>query len=128
VKLFGRCQDKNVSDSLCDDTHNIFIALTDTDKLNIYTHFIDDDYYYPYEAYANTSIAMFFGFILLILLLWIGRSCNVEISHSTYIFLCVFTTVYMFILGIVIYEARTTYKQCDDEEDKFISAYLSNKN
>jgi hypothetical protein len=131
-KLYNKhfCKDQNykISEILNSESNNIFLPLKDTDKLNIYTHVIDDDYYYQYEAYANTTIVMFFGFVLLILFLCIGRSCDVVISNSTYTLLLVLTAIYIFILGIVIYEATITLKQCDEEEEKFFLACLSNQN
>jgi hypothetical protein len=125
---FGKNHNEISSKPINCQSKNKFISLKDSDKFYIYTHFVEDDYYYPYEAYANTSIAMSFGLVLLIMLICIGRSCNVLISTSTYIFLLVLTPVYIFILCIMIYEAIITLKDCEDEEDQFNAAYKSNEN
>jgi hypothetical protein len=96
--------------------------ISDEFKLNAYCHFIEDDLYYPYEAFANISVVMFFGLILLILLVSIGKSCNILISNSTFYTLIVIIIIYTILLAITIYEAYETFSAYYDEDDWFVMA------
>ncbi len=101
---------------------NKFIAIKNNDKdMEVYKHFIEDDFWYPYEAYANISIAMFLGLILLgcekfyiftpSLRFWLGAGI---ISCIT--------------LAALSYEAWSTYAQCGDEEKQFSDVYSKKDN
>ncbi|MDE1921645.1 MAG: hypothetical protein KGJ09_04345 [Candidatus Omnitrophica bacterium] len=89
-----------------------FKVLFSQDKsMEMYKHFVEDDFYYPYEAYANISVAMFFGLILLIcvgLRGWVGFWVGLAL-------------LFYIILRSLTYEAICTYKMYHDEEKHFIS-------
>ncbi len=93
-----------------------FMAIKDNKDMEVYKHFIEDDFWYPYEAYANISIAIFLGLILLgcekfpiftpSLRFWLGAGI---ISCIT--------------LAALSYEAWRTYTFCSDEEEQFSDVY-----
>ena len=81
----------------------------DSDKMSVYKHFVEDDLWYPYEAYANISVAMLLGLIFL-------PAVNLPWQ---------FWLVYGIILIPLCLEAWITYQFCCDEEDEFIKVFKS---
>lgn len=98
----------------------IYEVITKTEQMQIYKHFVEDDLWYPYEAYANIAIAMSPGILLLPYGLY-------KLSISTWfnIALCI---VYVVVFCIVIYEARSTLKLCGQVEDALYKNFLGAKN
>ena len=100
-----------------------FKAFCNENKMEIYSHYIEEDYYYPYETYANISIVVGLGVLLLLCLLSYGKSCGVEIKPLTTILLKITIPVFTIITIVMAYEAKTTLEACEDEEDQFSSAF-----
>ncbi len=69
--------------------------------IKAYKHFIEDDLWYPYEAYANITVAMLLGIKFLAGIL------------------SDFWLLYWFVLIVLGIEAVATYKFCNDEEEAF---------
>lgn len=90
-----------------------YTAIMNNDKaMEVYKHFIEDDLWYPYEAYANISGAMIFGLILLLFETWL----RVWFWWGPII-------IFISILGALIYEAMYTFALYHDEEEQFLKAY-----
>jgi len=68
---------------------------------------------------------LWIGVLLLVCLLLYGKSCGVEIKPITMALLKVSIPILTIISLIMVYEAKTTLEACDDEEDQFASALLS---
>ncbi len=98
---------------------DIFAAINTIERMQIYQHFVEDDYWYPYEAYANISIAMLPGLFLLTY-----KLINLGI---TWWIICLFTIVYILILYIMFYEAKCTYECCCDREEQIIKNFSNDK-
>jgi hypothetical protein len=94
------------------DDSDIFCAVNNLEKMSIYQHFIDDDYWYPYETYANISIAMIPGIFLLPYKLY---SSQVAVWFT--FTLCI---LYALVLFIMIYEAIYTLRICSEKERQLI--------
>ncbi len=98
--------------------YNRFTAIKDNMSMEAYKHFIDEEYYYPYEAYANISVVMFFGIFLfaywlLTVLRYEWNSLNFTVPFA----------IYFIILIIMIWEARSTSNEMDEEEEDFVKAF-----
>lgn len=93
-----------------------FEAILDKDKMEIYQSLIMEDYWYPYEAYSNISIAMIPGFILLVYwFIW-----RLEIStYCGWGGFIISVLVYIFVFVAMFLEARYTYKIIKDGEKHF---------
>ena len=111
--------------SINKESEKKFKALGNDNKLEIYSHFVEEDYYYPYETYANISIVLCIGVLLLACLLLYGRSCGVTITPSIAILLKIAIPILAMISFVMVYEAKTTLDACEDEEDQFSSAFSS---
>jgi len=88
--------------------------------MDVYKHFIEDDFWYPYEAYANISIAMFFWLILL--------GCEKLPCTPSIRFWLGARIIFCITLAALSYEAWETYNQCDDEEEQFSDVYSKKDN
>ncbi len=97
---------------------NIFYAVNNIERMQLYTHFVEDDYWYPYEAYANISIAMIPGIFLLPYKLFISN-VNIWVTMTMVI-------LYIFVLFIIVSEARSTYKRCCERERQIIDSWSFN--
>lgn len=93
-----------------------YLAIKNGDKdMGVYKHFIEDDLWYPYEAYANISVAMFLGLILLV--------CVIIPIPLTLKFWFGIGITFSFLLAALSYEAWYTYKYCGVEEEQFCDVF-----
>ena len=97
---------------------NIFYAVNNVEKMQIYQHFVEDDYWYPYEAYANISVAMVPGIFLLPYKLY-----NLHVDTW---FLLTMVISYIFVFYVMTYEAHCTYKRCIEREKQIIDSLSDN--
>ncbi len=103
--------------------YNRFDGIVDDMSMEAYKHFISEEYYYPYEAFANISVVMFFGiylleFWLLCILNYKWKSCNFLLP----------LILYLAIVVIMICEARVTWDQMTHkEEPDFVKAFSNRK-
>ena len=80
--------------------------------MQIYIHFIDDDLWYPYEAYANIGIAMIPGFFLFgTWLIWYLT------PKPHCLFTIIMLIVYAGLTYATLYEAEETKRQLNQAED-----------
>jgi hypothetical protein len=79
--------------------YDLFKFIKNKDQLELYIH-IDEDYWYSYEAYANTALAMAPGILFLPLFLYR--------SGIPILFISIIIFFYILIIYILISEARTT--------------------
>lgn len=93
-----------------------FIAINDTFSMDVYKHFLEDDLWYPYEAYANVGIAMTPGLFLLIH--WLSR-----INNFVGLKFWVPVLAYVLILSVIIAEAWFTYRRFCSDETEFIKIF-----
>lgn len=85
-------------------------------QMQIYMHFVEDDLWYYYEAYANTGIAMVPGFGLLgYWLIWCLR------PH--WIFTLALLAVYLFLLIITFVEVSHTKWEVEETEKSLIKNF-----
>lgn len=113
-----------------DDAENKFKAVSDEHRLNTYLHFLEDDLYYPYEAWANISVVMVPGFFLLLGLLLRGSlsllkvwSWNINFYLSYVWLLVVFLLLYCFIFFTMVFEAKYTLLTNQEHEKKFNAVF-----
>ena len=104
------------------DETNKFDVITNADIMKMYVHFVDDDLYYPYEAWANLSIVMFPGIFLLCY--WLLSIMKLNVVSWGFL-LSIIT--YIVVLIMVIYEAKRTLDETDSEEDDFVKALKAKK-
>ncbi len=108
VDMEGCC--KNYNETLKKnekDANAKYLALNNEDsRIKAYEHFIDDDLWYPYEAYSNIIVAMVFGLILLVM-------------GSLFGFWVGFGIIFFIILGALCFEAQYTYQLCEGESKEF---------
>jgi hypothetical protein len=90
-----------------------FEAISDKDKMEIYQSLIMEDYWYPYEAYSNISIAMIPGLILLIY--WFIWRLAID-TYCGWCGLVISILVYTFVFIAMFVESRYTYKIIKDGE------------
>jgi hypothetical protein len=90
-----------------------FPAISDSLKLDIYKHFLEDDLWYPYECYANIMIVMIPGFFLL--KHWLSWILHVENLWPL--------IIYAVIWGIMLGEAICTYRRFLKDEEQFVNSY-----
>lgn len=93
-----------------------FNAISDNLKMDVYKHFLDDDLWYYYEAYANISFAMIPGGILLYY--WLSSIKNFV---SWYFWIPML--LYVLVFAITFIEAITTKWRFRNDEEQFIDAY-----
>ncbi len=93
----------------------LFQFITTTQQAQIYRVFLLDDFWYPYEAYANVGISMIPGLILLPV--WLSY---LQISLW---FNITITVVYLLIFIIMIYEAKNTLQVFREAESKLIENF-----
>ncbi len=87
-------------------------------QMQIYMHFVEDDLWYYYEAYANTGIAMIPGFILLSYwLIWCLK------PH--WIFTAIILAIYLFLLIVTFIEVSETIKEVEETERSLIENFKS---
>ena len=93
-----------------------FPAITDSLRVDIYKHFLEDDYWYPYEAYSNISIALVPGIFLF--KHWLS-----SILHVQGWYLWLWLSIYIIILIFMIAEALFTLHNFVADEKQFIETY-----
>lgn len=92
-----------------DEDYKIYRVISNMEQMQMYKHFAEDDFWYPYEAFANISIAMIPGILLLPYGLY-----RIGIDLWFNITICV---IYMIIFIIVLYEAKSTLDMFIKVED-----------
>jgi hypothetical protein len=97
----------------------LFNRIDSMKDMSIYRSLIQDDYWYPYEGYANIGFAMLPGFVLLPY--WLFSRL-----HAPWFFSVFVLVVYVLITIILLYEAWKTLEVHDEAEKKFITR-LSDK-
>lgn len=101
-----------------DYPNNFFIACNSIEKMQLYKHFLEDDLWYPYEAYANIGIAMLPGIILLPYGLFrLGVNA---------LFLIIISLLYFGILYVLFREANSTLDVFKSAEKEFIENFTNN--
>jgi hypothetical protein len=103
-------------DSCCN--MKLFQFIKTNQQAQIYRVFLLDDYWYPYEAYANIGISMMPGLILLPHWLY-------HLQITTW-FNITITFVYWLICFIMSYEAIITLQVFREAEDKLIENFQKN--
>lgn len=104
------------------DEANKFDAITNADIMKMYIHFVDDDLFYPYEAWANLSIVMFPGIFLLCY--WLLSIMQLNVVSWGFLLPSI---TYVVVFIIVIYEAKRTLDETDLEEEDFVKALKDKK-
>jgi len=102
---------------LKDNPYNLklFQVIKNAEQMHIYKHFLEDDLWYPYEAYANIGIAMLPGLILLPYWLY-----KLQIAAW---FNAIVTVIYWAVFIIMIYEAKSTLQLFNEAEEKLIENF-----
>jgi hypothetical protein len=95
----------------------LFQLIKNAEQMHIYKHFLEDDLWYPYEAYANIGIAMLPGLILLPY--WLNK-----LQIATW-FNAIVTVFYWSVFIIMIYEAKSTLQLFNEAEEKLIENFES---
>jgi hypothetical protein len=111
-EMIGKKKDDDENDEA-----NKFDAIINSDIMKMYVHFVDDDLYYPYEAWANLSIVMFPGIFLLCY--WLLSIIKLKVISWGFLLPSI---TYIVIFIIVIYEAKHTLNEVDSEEVDFVKA------
>lgn len=93
-----------------------FKAFSDNLRMDVYKHFLDDDLWYYYEAYANISFAMIPGGILF----YYWLSC---VKHFQGWYFWISILLYVFVIAITFAEAIFTKLRFENDEEQFIDAY-----
>lgn len=97
-----------------------FKAISDSLKMDVYKHFLDDDLWYYYEAYANISFAMIPGGILFYY--WLSF-----VKHFEGWYFWISILLYVFVFAMTFAEAIFTKRRFKNDEEQFIDVY-SKKN
>jgi hypothetical protein len=95
-------------------------AIINNEQLEIYRYFVDEDFWYPYEAYANISIAMAPG--ILLLAIWLTLNLLTHFSLIVLIGSILIFFIYIFVFLIMIFEAKHTFVLMDNEEHQYLKA------
>ena len=95
--------------------NEMYKYLTTAERMALVRHFLDDDYWYPYEAYANIFIAMLPGIIII--------PCGLLRLQTNLIFTGVVYFLFIAILYIIFVEARDTLDQYKDVESNLIEGF-----
>lgn len=93
----------------------LFQVIRDMEQMQIYKHFLEDAFWYPYEAYANVGLAMLPGLILLPYWLY-------KLQIATW-FNTILTVIYWFIFLIMLYEAKSTLRLFYEAEKELIENF-----
>ena len=93
-----------------------FPAITDSLRVDIYKHFLEDDFWYPYEAYSNIAIALLPG--ILLFKHWLS-----SIQHVQGWYCWLWLSLYTIILLFMIAEALFTLRNFVTDEKQFIETY-----
>ena len=99
----------------------------------IYMHFLEDDFWYAYEAFANISIAMVPGLILMLYVLW-QHFWPTKYFIKNFVFVCstpfllICTFVYTAVLLIMFFEAKATYMQHEEIHTGFTKFFYEKGN
>jgi hypothetical protein len=100
------------------EDYEIYKHIKNVQQMQIYTHFVEDNLWYYYEAYANTGIAMIPGFALLSYwLIWCLK------PH--WIFTTILLGAYLFLLVITFIEVSHTKKEVEETEKSLIENFKS---
>jgi hypothetical protein len=94
-----------------------FPALKDEFTVNIYKHFLEDDLWFYYEAYANVAIVMLFPGIILFAH---GLSNILHLHAWGY---CLSILFYIILLSILFYEAYRTRRSFMADEEEFVKVH-----
>lgn len=97
-----------------------FKAISDSLRMDVYKHFLDDDLWYYYEAYANISFAMIPGGILFYY--WLS-----SVKHFEGWYFWISILLYVFVFAMTFAEAIFTKRRFENDEEQFIDVY-SKKN
>lgn len=100
-----------------DDTYGIYSYITTLERMQIARGFLDDDLWYPYEAYANIWIAMMPGLILLPYWMF---SLDFHLAFIT----CIMT-VYIVVFDIMRREALSTLEMYKNVEVELMKAFMN---
>jgi hypothetical protein len=95
---------------------NKFTAIKDDLSMAVYRHFLEDDLWYPYESYANVSLAMVPG----VGLFWHWLS---SILHLAGWHFWLPLLLYVAVLVMTLCEAIYTYQRFLIDEEEFIRVY-----
>ena len=100
------------------DDYEIYKYVKNVQQMQIYMHFVEDDLWYYYEAYANTGIAMIPGFFLLgYWLIWH--------LQPHWVFTAVILAVYLFLLAITFVEVAQTKREVEETEKSLVENFKS---
>ena len=97
------------------DIFGVYKYLNSLERLEIARSELDEDLWYPYEAYANIAIAMIPG--LGLLPYWM------QIHHFNIVFIVVTMVIYTAVCAIMWHEAIVTLKLYKEVEKEVIKAF-----
>ena len=107
--------DRKVKDEA---NYEIYRHVKSVQQMQIYMHFVEDDLWYYYEAFANTGIVMIPGFLLLgYWLIW----C----LQPHWIFTSIILVTYLFLLVITFIEVSITREEVEKTEKSLIYNFKS---
>jgi hypothetical protein len=98
------------------EDYEIHKHIKSVEQMQIYIHFVEDDLWYYYEAYANTAIAMIPG--LGLLPYWLAHCLQ---AH--WLFVCVVFLVYAFLLMVMLVEISKTKREVNETEKSLIENF-----
>lgn len=93
-----------------------FKSISDNLRMDVYKHFLDDDLWYYYEAYANISFAMIPGGFLFYY--WLS-----SVKHFQGWCFWISISLYGFVFAITFAEAIFTKLRFENDEKQFIDVY-----
>ena len=96
--------------------YEIYKYIRNTQQMQIYIHFVEDDLWYYYEAYANTGIAMIPGFFLTgYWLIWLLQ------PHWLFTFTAL--AIYIFLLIVTFIEVIHTKQEVEEVEKSLVENF-----
>jgi hypothetical protein len=96
-----------------------FEAIADEHGLNTYIHCLEDDLYYPYEAWANISIVMVPGFFMLGY--WLLYRLNIAFWSRWFVIPVI---IYFLVFLVIVFEARHTLLTNVKDEKQFVDVFI----
>jgi len=97
--------------------YGIYKYMTSMERLEIARSTLDEDLWYPYEAYANIAIAMLPGIALVPYWMWL-HAFVMGVIGGTWV-------VYVVVLAIMWHEAIATLEQYKEVEKELLEAFKS---
>ena len=132
--LFWKPDTNAIKDEAVKYSKRKFQALRDEHSLTVYKHFVEDDLFYPSEAYANIGIAMVPGWLLLIYVFirellesYSPLKFSWQFHFAHWFVTLLIIIIYTYFMWVMLYEARHTWSMHEMEEEQFVTVF-SNEN